>query len=104
MSKVFVTSILYQQNIVILYIQFYLPLWEEVNLTIDSIPPEHFENISYLDPAVHNIILDKKSYFSPPLPPGPIHLLTLKKIQQFRGTQIVQQEELWNDSHLFMIA
>lgn len=61
-------------------IQFYLFLWEEVNLIIDIIPPEHFEDIIYQDPVVYNIILDKKSYSSPPLPPGSIPLPTLKDI------------------------
>jgi hypothetical protein len=84
-------------------IQFYLSLWEEVSITIDSIPPEFYDNIIYPDPAVHNIILEKKSYASPPLAPGPIPLPTIADIQQFRGVQIVQHEELWNDSHLFMV-
>ena len=84
-------------------IQFYLSLWEEVSITVDSIPPEYYYDIIYPDPAIHNIILEKKSYASPPLAPGPVPLPTLADIQQFRGVQIVQHEELWNDSHLFMI-
>ena len=81
-------------------LQFYLSLWEEVSITVDSIPPEFYDNIIYPDPAIHNIILEKKSYVSPPLAPGPVPLPTLADIQQFRGVQIVQHEELWNDSHL----
>ena len=70
-------------------IQFYLSLWEEVYITIDSIPAKHYDDIFYPDPAVHNIILEKKNYSSPPLAPGPIHLPTLVDIHQFRGVQIV---------------
>lgn len=66
-------------------IQFCPSFWEEVNLIIDSNPPEHFEDIIYSDLAIHNIILDKKNYSSPPLPPGSILFPTLKDIQQFRG-------------------
>jgi hypothetical protein len=61
----------------------------------------HFEDI-YPNLTIHNIILYKKNYSSPPLPLGLVPLPTSKDIQQFRGTQIVQ-EEFWSDSHLFNV-